>query len=214
VVYFNQSVSGTFVSRTILNATWVIGLWMVALAATAVNRRRSGPCDASVRSTTTSAGRWSGRPRSVSRSGELPHRDRCRRSRDVLASLDWSWRWSTSWWPRVTFRKWSSIRRRGRGHGLSTLPLFIKHVEGLLADGHDGLVGMVTLDIVDFAGVNDTIGYATADELLWIIARRPSIASVTGRFHGLGGDTSPPRLVSPPSQRSKSWHRTWAHHGR
>jgi len=51
VVYFNQSVSGTFVSRTILNATWVIGLWMVALAATAVNRRRSGALRRKRRST-------------------------------------------------------------------------------------------------------------------------------------------------------------------
>ena len=70
---------------------------------------------------------------------------------------------------------------------------------------------MVTLDIVDFAGVNDTIGYATADELLWIIAHGPSIASVTGSLsRGSAATTSPPRLVSPPSQRSKSWHRTWA----
>jgi len=66
VVYFNQSVSGTFVSRTILNATWVIGLWMVALAATAVNAAVRGPAtQASARHDLSWALVWS--PRSVSR---------------------------------------------------------------------------------------------------------------------------------------------------
>jgi len=191
VVYFNQSVSGTFVSRTILNATWVIGLWMVALAATAVNRRRSG---------------------ALRRKRPLDH--------DLSWALVWSASICVAVlvsYLIVTGVDEAAMVLASLGlvlavvdilvakgdlskvvlnpddvdvvTGLSTLPLFIKHVEGLLADGHDGLVGMVTLDIVDFAGVNDTIGYATADELLWIIARRAQHRLGDGvAFTRLGGD--------------------------
>jgi len=188
VVYFNQSVSGTFVSRTILNATWVIGLWMVALAATAVNRRRSG---------------------ALRRKRPLDH--------DVSWALAWSVSICVAVlvsYLIVTGVDEAAMVLASLGlvlaavdilvargdltrvvvnpdevdlvTGLATTPLFVKRVEEMLEDGHEGLVGVVTLDVVDFAGVNDAIGYATADELLWVIARRAQ--------HRLGGGVAFTRL--------------------
>jgi len=89
--------------------------------------------------------------------------------------------------------------------GLSTLPLFIKHVEGLLADGHDGLVGMVTLDIVDFAGVTTPLATRPPTSCSGSSLDGPSIASVTGSLHAarrrpLVAVTG--LVVRPPSQRS------------
>ncbi len=42
VIYLNRSVAGTYVAGTPLDATWIIGLFFVGLAASARDRRRSG----------------------------------------------------------------------------------------------------------------------------------------------------------------------------
>jgi len=173
VVYFSQSVNGTFVSRTLLDATWVIGLWLIALAATAVNRRRSGAlrrkrpidrdlswplfgsaslCVAVVVSYLIVAG-VDAAPMVLASLGL------------VLVVLD------------IVVAKRDPTRIAIDSNdvdavtGLPTLTIFIAQVNEMLADG-DNVVTVVALDIVNFAGVNEAIGYATADELLWVIARR------------------------------------------
>ena len=56
--------------------------------------------------------------------------------------------------------------------GLMTRAAFGREVDRMLADDNNTVVGVVALDIVDFAAVNNDIGYAIADELLWVIGRR------------------------------------------
>jgi diguanylate cyclase (GGDEF)-like protein len=174
VMYFSQSVNGTFVSRTLLNATWVIGLWLVALAATAVDRRRSGalrrkrPVDQGVTWALFAAA--SVCVAVLVSCLVVPGIDTASlvlacvglllvSLAIIMAKRDLA---------RVTLEP----DNVDVVTGLMTSVLFREQVEAMLAERDSTLVGVVVLDIVNFSEVNDAIGYLIADELLWVIARR------------------------------------------
>lgn len=191
VVYFGQGSTGTYVSRTFLNATWVMGLWLVALAATAVDRRRSGALR---------RGRPSSREATwapiaaafifVAVAANYLMVPGVNAAAMVLACLG-----LVLIGVNVVLVKRdvaSATLEREKVDvvtGLITLPSFLELVESWLADKHDGVVGVVVLDIVDFGEVNDAIGYTIADELLWVVARRAEYRlGEHGVFSRLGGD--------------------------
>lgn len=191
IVYFSQATNGTYVSRTFLDATWVIGLWLAALAATAVSRRRSG----ALRRIRPGERRTSWAPVGAAfvfiavavNYLIVPGVDTAAM---VLACLG-----LVLLGVDVYLVK-RDMARAALGHeevdvvtGLMTSAPFRERIEGWLDDGGDGVVGVVALDILDFAGVNELIGYAIADELLWVIGRRAQYRlSDRGVFARLGGD--------------------------
>jgi GGDEF domain-containing protein len=174
VVYFSQSVSGTYVSRTFLDVTWVIGLWLAGLAATAVDRRRSGalrrkrPADRGVTMALVVAA-------SVCAAVAVSYL--------VVAGVDTAAIVLACFGLVVAGVDLTMARRDVRRvgivpadidvvTGLMTRAAFGREVDRMLADDNNTVVGVVALDIVDFAAVNNDIGYAIADELLWVIGRR------------------------------------------
>ena len=174
VVYFSQSVDGTYVSRTFLNATWVIGLWLVALAATAVDRRRSGALRR--KNPTASGVTWVPIGAAFVCAAVLLSYlvvTGVDQAAMVLASLGLVLAGVNFVMTRRDIAAMTlDPHRVDVVTGLMTRVSFSEQIERMLADAHDGVVGVVVLDIVDFAGVNDAIGYAIADELLWVIGRR------------------------------------------
>lgn len=174
LVYFNQSSAGTYVSRTFLNVTWVIGLWLVALAATAVDRRRSGalrrrrPGERGVAWAPLVAGLvfvavgtsylivpgLAAATMIIAVVGL------------VLAGVN------------LVLTKQETLRSAMDPDnvdfvtGLTTVTAFKAMVDQWLHERSDNVLGVIVLDIINFAGVNDIIGYSIADELLWVIGQR------------------------------------------
>ena len=174
IVYFNQVSSGTYVPRTFLDATWVIGLWLAGLAATAVDRRRSGalrrkrPYDR--------GGTWAPVAATfvfVAVAANYLVVSGVDSAAMVLACLG-----LVLVGVDVIMTK-RDLDRAALGRenvdivtGLMTSESFLQQLARWLADGQGGEVEVVVLDIIDFAGVNEAIGYAIADELLWVIGQR------------------------------------------
>lgn len=188
VVYFSQSTNGTFVSRTLLNATWVIGLWLAGLAATAVDRRRSGALRRK---------RPAERGATWAPVGATSVCVAVLLSYLVVANVDTAAMVLASVGlvgAALDFVLAQRSQRSTSAHtfdvdavtGLITREPFCSKLDELLSDDAHGVVGVVVLDIEDFAGVNDAIGYAVADELLWVIGRRAQ--------HRLGDDVLFARL--------------------
>lgn len=191
VVYFGQATTGNYVSRTFLNVTWVMGLWLAELAATAVDRRRSG----ALQRNRPVEHRTSWAPVAsafaflavVANYLIVPGVDTAAM---VLACLGF-----------VLLGVNLILTRRELQHaatdghdidvvtGLITSTPFLDQVEHWLTEKTDGVVGIVVLDIVNFASVNEAIGYAIADELLWVIGRRAQYRlGDRGVFARLEGD--------------------------
>lgn len=191
VVYFGQGSTGTYVSRTFLNATWVIGLWLAGLAATAVDRRRSGALRRSRPS--DRGGTWAPIAAAFVFVAVavnyliVPGVDTAAM---VLACLGLALVGvNVALAKRDVARTTIERENLDLATGLITVAPFLEQVERWLADEFDGVVGVVVLDIVDFAEVNETIGYAIADELLWVVGRRAEYRlGDRGVFARLGGD--------------------------
>lgn len=189
VVYFNQATSGNFVSRTFLNATWLVGLWFAGLAATAVDRRRSGALRRSRPS--ESGARWAP---VVAGAAFLAVAINYLIVPDVnTASMLLAGLGLVLVGANVVLAKRDLARaldeRQGVDPvtGLPDAASFLEQVESWLEG--EGVVGVVVLDVVDFAQVNGTIGYAIADELLWVIGRRAQYRLADqGIFARLSGD--------------------------
>jgi diguanylate cyclase (GGDEF)-like protein len=191
VVYFGQGSSGTFVSRTFLNATWVIGLWLAGLAATTVDRRRSGalrrsrPVD---RGATWAPVAWALVFVAVVVNYLIV--SGVDATAMVLACLGLVGVGVYLILAKRDFAR-AAIERESVDvvTGLMTTTPFLEQVGRWLADGHGGVVGIVLLDVVDFAGVNEAIGFSIADELLWVIGRRAQYRlGDRGVFAHFGGD--------------------------
>lgn len=191
VVYFGQSTTGTYVSRTFLNVTWVMGLWLVQLAATSVSRRRSGalqrnrPTDH--RSTWAPVASGFVFLAVIANFLIVPGVDRAAM---FLASVGVALLGiDIVLTKRDIGRSPSSNEARDAVTGLITSAPFLEQVGSWLREERDGVVGVVVLDIIDFAGVNEAIGYAIADELLWVIGQRAQYRlGDRGVFARLGGD--------------------------
>jgi len=191
IVYFNQVSAGTYVPRTFLDATWVIGLWLAGLAATSVDERRSGALRQS--RPNYRGGSWAPVAATfvfVAVAANyliVPGVDSVT---IVLACLG-----LVLVGANVIVTKRDFARAAlGRENvdvvtGLMNSASFTEEIERWLADGQGGVVGVVILDIIDFAGVNEEIGYAIADELLWVIGRRAHYRlGDRGIFARLSGD--------------------------
>ena len=191
IVYFGQATTGNYVSRTFLNVTWVIGLWLAELAATAVDRRRSG----ALQRNQPGERRTSWAPVAsafaflavVANYLIVPGVDT---AAFVLACLGFV---LLGVYLVFTKRELQDAATEGEEvdvvTGLITSVPFLAQVERWLIDESDGVVVLVILDILNFAAVNSAIGYAIADELLWAIGRRAQYRlGDRGVFARLGGD--------------------------
>ncbi len=189
VVYFNQASSGNYVSRTFLNVTWLIGLWLAGLAATAVDRRRSGALPRSRPS--DSGATWAPVAAGAIFLAVIVNYAivaNVNTASMVLACLGGVRVGGNVVLVKRDFSR-AALERGGRDvvTGLASADAFLAEVDSWLGD--DGLVGVVVLDVVDFAEVNEAIGYAIADELLWVIGRRALYRlGDRGIFARLSGD--------------------------
>lgn len=191
VVYFDQATSGNYVSRTFLNATWLIGLWLAGLAATAVDRRRSG----ALRRSQPTDGRATWAPVAAGAIflavaiNYLIVPD-VNTASMVLACLGIVLVAVNVVLAKRDFAR-SALERQSVDTvtGLLGAPSFLEQVDAWLNEDSGGVVGVVVLDVVDFSGVNEAIGYAIADELLWVIGRRAQYRlGERGLFARLSGD--------------------------
>jgi diguanylate cyclase (GGDEF)-like protein len=64
--------------------------------------------------------------------------------------------------------------------GLPTRARLSQHVDSVVADGGDGVVALVQLDLDRFKEVNDSLGHAWGDELLITVGRRLTAESPAG----------------------------------
>ncbi len=191
LVYFDQGSAGTYVSRTFLNVTWVIGLWLAALAATAVDRRRSGalrrsrPVERGVAWVPIAAALVFV---AVAASyliipGLAPATMFLAVVGFLLAGVDLVLA------KRDGARVSSDRANLDLVTGLTTVAQFSAGVDQLLRDHFEEVVGVIVLDVIDFARVNDAIGYSIADELLWVIAQRAQYRLGGGvRISRIAGD--------------------------
>jgi diguanylate cyclase (GGDEF)-like protein len=191
IVYFGQGSSGAYVSRTFLNATWLVGLWLTGLAATAVDRRRSGALRRSgpaIRGAT-----WVPLAAAfifVAVAANYLIVPGVDTEAMVLACLG-----LVLFGINVTLAKHDfarmALEREGVDvvTGLITRSPFLEQVQSWLDEGRDGVVGVIVLDIIDFTMVNEAIGYAIGDELLWVVGRRAEYRlGDRGVFAHLDGD--------------------------
>lgn len=177
IVYLDQGASGTFVSRSFLESTWVVGLWLTGLAASAVDRRRSGTLRSGLQS--SGGDTWVPVASGLVFLGTIVAYLSIDSVSVVVLFL------STVGLGLVTVHAWlSNLEVQRAAHrvafgprtdiatGLLRVEPFLDQVDSWLSDDSPGLVGLVALDLDDFSRVNETAGYAIGDELLWVIGKR------------------------------------------
>jgi len=194
VIYLNQVAADTYVQGTLLDATWVIGIWLMGIAAWPREDRRSIP---RVESSPV--------PNGISHipvifgalsvlvlSASLVHHTSRVVSLMALGALGLVIvRMAVTLGAvrdveKDTFR----VARVDELTGLSNRRAFFEDGEGRFADrGEDQRLGVIVIDLDGFKEINDTLGHAAGDELLRIVSRRfASRADGRGQIARIGGD--------------------------
>ncbi len=202
VIYMNRSVAGTYVAGTPLDETWIIGLYLVGLAASVRDRRRSwGP-----RASVSSPAGITAVPvvfglvsLAVLAAAQFRHASPAVSVMAIAALC------------LVIGRMWMTLRevrqmteremhqsaanfRDARTDYLTGLPnrrAFLDHLESAFSSGADTAVraGVLMVDLDGFKEINDTLGHAVGDELLCVVARRfEHRLGAQGFLARLGGD--------------------------
>jgi diguanylate cyclase len=192
VINLNQSAAGTYVGGTPLDATWVIGLFLIGLAASVRDRRRSRAPRTTVSSPSgitlvpivfglVSLG-------VIVTSLYLHHSS-------VVIIL------AVGALVLVIARMWMTLREVGqsavnyqdaRTDSLTGLPnrrSFLEGVESTLCQEDAAQAGVLLVDLDGFKEVNDALGHAVGDELLCVVSKRfEARLGDRGVLARLGGD--------------------------
>ncbi len=193
VLHVNGLASNSLHATSFTDVTFVIGVWLMGLAASAQDRRN-----------------WAERGTQVNASLSVA-------AVPVVSGVIAIGVIAASWiWNRppevgglalaalalVVGRMWLALREErrivmsstvdARTDSLTRLPnrrhLFERMDELLRLDGHDGL-GLILIDLDGFKEVNDTLGHVAGDEILAIVAHRFAVRLGTrGLLARLGGD--------------------------
>ena len=197
VIYLNQTANGTYTTGTFLDATWVIGYWLMGIASSVPSRRAITLSEPNrVHDVKSSPGLLVVPAISgfISLGVIIAAFVRHDRSSVVLAL-------AVAALCLVIARMWLTLReedslvssskidaRTDALTGLANRRSFIEQVEAILEDG-TGAAGVILIDIDGFKDVNDALGHLAGDELLIELGNRFS-ARVKGKatLARLGGD--------------------------
>lgn len=185
VIYLNQSVAGTYVGGTPLDATWIIGLFFVGLAASARDRRRSGGPRSPVSSPagiTVVPVAFGLVSLAVLVAALLRHVSPVVSTMAIAAlCLVIGRMWMTLREVRqMTLREMHQSAdnfRDARTDYLTGLPnrrAFLEHLQSAFSSEQATAVraGVLLVDLDGFKEVNDALGHAVGDQLLCLVARR------------------------------------------
>ncbi|HUD69835.1 MAG TPA: EAL domain-containing protein [Acidimicrobiales bacterium] len=194
VVYLNEVAANTYVQGTLLDSTWVIGIWLMCVAAWPHDERRETP-----RTRTTSL------PRGLS---SIPIIFGSLSVLILVISLVHHTSWVTSLLALsalclVIVRMAMTLREvRGAEEesfrsaridvltGLGNRRAFFESGDGRFEALDDGRrLGIVLVDLDGFKEINDSLGHASGDELLQIVSRRfENVNAGRGEISRIGGD--------------------------
>lgn len=194
IVYLNQVNAGTYVQGTILDCTWPIGLWLMGLAAWPNERRRAREDDeiSSVPQGITIVPIVFGGVSILVLVLSLLHH-----TSPVISSLALASLVLVLVRMAMTLHEVLEVERRNfeaaRIDELTGLPnrrAFFEQGEALLEEADDGAhVGIVIIDLDGFKEINDSLGHASGDELLRVVASRLHEAfRHRGTTSRIGGD--------------------------
>jgi diguanylate cyclase (GGDEF)-like protein len=177
VVYLNQQVAGTYRPGTLLDATWVVALWLIGLAASAPADRRVASRHSSVALPNSLAAvpivfatlsvvtlaiavfERSSKAASFFAIGAL-----C----VMLVRMGLTLREV-----RDVERSNFLVSRTDELTGLANRRSFIEHVGGVLALlEHPRQLGIILIDLDGFKEINDSLGHACGDDLLRVVGKR------------------------------------------
>jgi diguanylate cyclase (GGDEF)-like protein len=194
VVYLNQVAANTYVQGTVIDSTWVIGMWLMGVAAWPRDDRRETP-----RARTTSL------PRGLSSVPivfgslsvlilviSLVHHTSSVTSLLALGALCLVIVRMAMTLREVHGAEEESFRsaRVDELTGLSNRRAFFENGDARFAAlGAGRRLGIVLVDLDGFKEINDSLGHAAGDELLQIVSRRfENVNEGLGEISRIGGD--------------------------
>ncbi len=193
VVYLNQQAANTYVGGTFLDSSWIFGVWLMGLAASANDRRHSrsrGSSDSSygISLMPVAAGLLS--------IGVIAACVGIRTNAPVVLSL------ALAALCLVIARMWLTLGEErelmtasdldARTDALTGLPnrrSFFEHFDSQYGTLEGGRAGVILIDLDGFKVVNDTLGHLVGDDLLRVVSKRfGSRLAGRGFLARLGGD--------------------------
>jgi diguanylate cyclase (GGDEF)-like protein len=194
VVYLNQVAAGTYVQGTLLDTSWVFGIWFMGLAAWPREDRRAVPRvgDSAVPTGITHIPIIFGALSVLVLVASLFHDTPRVASLMALGALSLviARMATTLGAVRDAEKRNFSAARIDELTGLSNRRAFFEDGEACFADRReDQRLGVIVIDLDGFKEINDTLGHAAGDELLRIVSKRfASLAFGRGQIARIGGD--------------------------
>jgi diguanylate cyclase (GGDEF)-like protein len=194
VIYLNQVAANTYVQGTLLDASWVIGIWLMGLAAWPREDRRAVPrtADSAVPSGISHIPIVFGTLSVLVLTASLVHHTSRVASLMALGALGLVIvRMAlTLGVVRDAEQDNFKVARVDELTGLSNRRAFFEDGEVRFADrGEDQRLGVIVIDLDGFKEINDTLGHAAGDELLRVVSKRfASKADGRGQIARIGGD--------------------------
>ncbi|HEV3212228.1 MAG TPA: EAL domain-containing protein [Acidimicrobiales bacterium] len=194
VVYLNQLAAGSYVQGTLLDTSWVIGIWLMGLAAWPRQERRAVARvgDSTVPTGFTHIPIVFGTLSVLVLAATLVHHTSRIASLMALAALGLVIVRMAMTLGAVRDAEKDNFRvaRIDELTGLSNRRAFFEDGEERFADRRpDQRLGVVVIDLDGFKEINDTLGHAAGDELLRVVSRRfASRTDGRGQIARIGGD--------------------------
>ena len=194
IVYLNQVAANTYVQGTLLDASWVIGMWLIGVAGWQRDDRRELP---RTRSTSLPSGLSSvpiifGSVSVIVLVVSLVHRTSKVTSLLALAALCLVIVRMAMTLREVRGAEEQSFRsaRVDELTGLNNRRAFFENGDARFASLDEGRrLGIVLVDLDGFKEINDSLGHAAGDELLQIVSRRfDNVNAGRGEISRIGGD--------------------------
>ena len=194
VIYLNEQAAGTYVQGTLLDASWVIGIWLMGLAAWPREDRRARPrtSQSRVPDGITHVPIIFGSLSVVVLCASLVHHTS--RVTTLLAlgalALVIVRMAMTLGAVREAEKDNFAVARIDELTGLSNRRAFFEDgVARFLDRGEDQRIGVLVIDLDGFKEINDTLGHAAGDQLLRVVSQRfASTADGRGQIARIGGD--------------------------
>ncbi len=193
IISLNQAATNSYVGGTFLDATWVIGIWLMGLAASAGDRRRSeAPRVPSTQSLGMTLIPVASGVISVAVIGEGVYYSNLSPVVSFLALFALLLVIVRMWMTLFEERRSVANFQDARTDALTGLPnrrSFLEQVQVQLDKAGDLIPGLILIDLNGFKEVNDALGHIAGDELLCVLGRRFE-ARLEGRgmLARLGGD--------------------------